>query len=81
MRPPFSFDPTALLSPVGRVPCRDSQEAGRKAAPAARDTSGFDDDEAQRGSGSVNRGQGADVRPRGRLHAGCAPSWRSANAV
>jgi hypothetical protein len=29
--------------------------------PAARDTSGFDDDEAQRGSGSVNRGRGADV--------------------
>ena len=26
--------------------------------PAARDTSGFDDDEAQRGSGSVNRGRG-----------------------
>ena len=60
MRPPFSFDPTALLSPVGRVPCRGSQEAGAQARPAARDTSGFDD-EAQHGSGSVNRGRGADV--------------------
>jgi hypothetical protein len=40
VRPPFSFDPTALPSPVGRVSCRGSQEAG-----AQDDTSGFDDDE------------------------------------
>ena len=61
VRPPFSFDPTVLPSPVGRVPCRGSQKAGAQARPAARDTSGFDDDEAQHGSGSVNRGRGADV--------------------
>ena len=28
VRPPFSFDPTALPSHAGRVPCRGSQEAG-----------------------------------------------------
>ena len=35
VRPPFSFDPTALPSHVGRVLCRGSQEAGAQGRPAA----------------------------------------------
>jgi hypothetical protein len=35
MRPPFSFDPTALPSHAGRVPCRGSQEGGAQGRPAA----------------------------------------------